>query len=103
MVEEVGTVYFILIIMLFLCVLFDGFCYLRVFAAKTEDSWEYCRYGIKKLKLVLYCFFGIIMLFIGFAAELSGYVRAVHYIIGILLIADAVSGFILKSKFGRKK
>lgn len=100
--DEVGTLYFILIIFLFAAVFLDLFIYFRVFIAKKIDLKEYCNVGIKFTKLVMYFFFGLIVLYIGFTGGLSDKTVIVHYIVGFLLIADALSGVILKVVFGKK-
>ena len=103
MIEEVGFIYFALIVMLFICVAIDIFSYIVAFCVKQIDYKEYCTYGIKIAKLILYLVFGIIMFALGIFNELSVSTRIVHIIIGSLLIADFIFGLVLKLKFGKKK
>ncbi len=103
MVEEVGITYFVLIVMLFLCVGFDIFNYIMVFIVKKTDIAQYCTYGVKYVKLVMYLIFGLLMFVFGIFTGLSDYSRNVHFIIGALLAADFIFGLVIKIKFGKKR
>lgn len=103
MIEEVGLTYFVLIVMLFLCVGFDIFNYIVVFIAKQTDYKQYCTYGIKYIKLIMYFIFGVLMFIFGFTTDLSVFSRNVHIVIGSLLVADFIYGLAIKIKFGKKR
>lgn len=103
MFEEVGTLFGVLIVMLFCSVLMDAFVIFRIMIKQSADAMEYASYGLKWPKIVIMFLFGLIMLFYAFAADNSTYVMIIELILGLLLIADGVLSAIIKRKFGADK
>lgn len=103
MFEEVGTIYSIFIILLYLTIIMDLINIFMVFKKLKTDKGEYCTYGIKWTKIFMGLFFGAIVLFFILTQQFSAYVMWIHLILAVLLFVVEGTNIFLKVKFGKKK
>ena len=102
MFEEVGTTVGILIIMLYLAVLMDGFAIFRIMVKQNASAMEYASVGLRWPKIIMVYIFGGVMLFYSIAADNSVYIMVIEMILSLLLFADAILSTIIKRKYGKK-
>ena len=102
MFEEFGTIYTIILVMLFISVIADGVNFLLVFRKDKLDPVEFSTYGIKKAKIGMYIFAVIVLTFLLLTQEYTAAATAVHIVLILLLAAAAVLNIYFKKKYGVK-
>lgn len=102
MFEEFGTIYTIILVMLFISVIADSVNFLLVFRKDKLDPVEFSTYGIKKAKIGMYIFAVIVLTFFLLTQEYTAAATAVHIVLILLLAAAAVLNIYFKKKYGVK-
>ena len=103
MFAETGTIYSIVIIMFYVTVLLDYFNFFTVFIAKKVSKTDYCGASIKWIKIFLFAFFEVVLIYFTFTQPFSVYVRVIHIILAVILGADLVLNLVFKIKYGRNR
>lgn len=102
MFEEFGTIYTIILVMLFISVIADGVNFFLVFRKDKLDPIEFSTYGIKKAKIGMYIFAVVVLAFFLLTQEYTAAATAVHIVLILLLAAAAVLNIYFKKKYGVK-
>ena len=100
--DEFSYLLVLVLIMLFVTVFMDM---ISLFMVKKGDVdiEDYATSVLKWPKVILLGFFAAVMLFYAFTTEASALTLVAELTVGVLLIADCVTGVIIKVKHGKKK
>ncbi len=99
---EYGWTYEIILGLLSFSVIVDAVSIIKSFMGDIEDIKEYADLFIKYFKLIMYVFAGGFFIYVAAFYGLEPGSAAVHWILGILLIVDAVVCLVIKLKYGKK-
>jgi amino acid transporter len=103
MFEEVGVIFGIFIILLYIVVIVDITGIILVFKKDRSDRGEYCTYGIKWTKVAVGILFALVLLYIILTQEFTAYVMWIQLILAVMLLVTEGINTILKIKFGKKR
>ncbi|MBQ2823695.1 MAG: hypothetical protein IJF18_03865 [Oscillospiraceae bacterium] len=103
MIDEVGWVYTILIVMLYIVVIIDLIAIIMVFRKDKADRSEYCTFGIKWSKIIVGLFFAVMLTYFIMVQSFTPYVMWVQAILAMLLYVIELFNIIIKVKYGKKR
>ncbi len=100
--DEFGYLLILVLIMLFVTVFMDMISLFMVKKGDVDID-DYATAVLKWPKVILLGIFGAIMLYYAFTTEASALTLVAELVVGVLLIADCITGIIIKVKHGKKK
>ncbi len=103
MIDEVGFVYTVLVVLLYIVVIIDFIGIVMVFRKDKADRGEYCTFGIKWSKVVMGLIFASVLTYIVMTQSFTAYVMWVQAILAVLLYVVELFNIIIKIKYGKKK
>ena len=98
-----GWMYELILVMLFAVTVVDAVSIIKCFRGGREEIKEYAELCVKYLKILMCFFAGIFFIIVAVGyTEYDGATRAIHGVIGVLLLIDAAVSLFIKIKYRRK-
>lgn len=98
-----GWMYELILVMLFAVTVVDAVSIIKCVKGGLEELKEYAELCVKYLKILMCLFAGVFFIIVAVRyTEYDGITRAIHGVIGILLLIDAAVSLYIKIKYRRK-
>lgn len=98
-----GWAYDVVLFMLFLVAAADAISMVKCFKSGEGELREYAHLCVKYLKIIMLLTAGVFFVYVCAAyTSYDGITRAIHGILGVMLLVDAAAGLILKIKYRRR-